>query len=43
MSEGLQPGTVLDALKGVIDPEFRQDIVKLGMPKVGISGDSVCW
>ena len=33
MSEDLQPGQVLDALKSVVDPDFRQDIVALGMAK----------
>ncbi|HUU35916.1 MAG TPA: Mrp/NBP35 family ATP-binding protein [Vicinamibacterales bacterium] len=33
MSDGVQAGMVLDALKGVVDSEFQQDIVALGMPK----------
>lgn len=33
MSEGVQPAGVLEALKGVIDPEFGKDLVALGMPK----------
>ncbi|MEP7118498.1 MAG: Mrp/NBP35 family ATP-binding protein [Acidobacteriota bacterium] len=33
MSDGIQPAQVLEALKAVVDPEFRNDIVTLGMPK----------
>ena len=44
MSDGLQPGQVLDALKRVVDAEFRQDIVALGMVKgVAIAGGRVAF
>ena len=33
MSDGVQPGSVLEALKGVMDPDMRKDIVALGMVK----------
>ena len=33
MSDGVQAAGVLEALKGVVDPEFGKDLVALGMAK----------